>query len=125
MTGIDGKALTVARDYVQAIANKDVDKIMSLSADGVICTSPIGQIEGTAAFRKFHEGFARMIQNVTLLAAFGDDKQAVVVYEADTHPVPNAVTAELLQVKNGKLAATRVIYDATPFAAYMASVPKH
>lgn len=117
-----GKALAVARTYVDAIASKDVKKIMSLSAEDVICTSPLGQTIGAAAFRGFQEGFANMINKVTVVAAFGNDEHAVIVYDAATHPVANAVVAEHLVVKNGKIASTRVIYDATPFAAYVASL---
>lgn len=113
----------IAKAYVNAIANKDIDKIISMSAADVTCTSPLGQIQGIAAFRGFQEGFAKMIKKVTVIAVFGNDDHAVVVYDADTHPVANAVVAEHLVVKNGKIAATRVIYDATPFAAYVASLP--
>ncbi len=119
------KALQVAKTYVEAIASKSVDTIISVSADDVVCTSPIGRITGTQKFREFQDGFARMLKTVTILAAYGDDEQAVVVYNADTHPVANAVVAELLTVKNSKIASTEVIYDATPFAAYMATVKQH
>jgi limonene-1,2-epoxide hydrolase len=121
----NGKALEIARTYVKAIANKDVNTILSISTDDVVCTSPIGQTTGTERFRAFHEGFARMITNLTVLAVHGDDKQAVVVYDVQTHAVPHAVVAELIKVKDGKLASTDVIYDATPFAAYMATVRPH
>jgi hypothetical protein len=118
-------ALEIARVYVEAIANKDVETILSISADDVVCTSPIGQTTGLERFRAFHEGFARMINKLTVLAVHGDDKQAVVVYDVQTHPVPHAVTAELIKVEDGKLASTDVIYDATPFAGYMATVRPH
>ena len=124
-TETTGKALSVARIYVNAIANKDVEKILSVSADDIICSSPIGRLQGIAAFRGFHEGFARMIKKVTVLAAFGDDERAVIVYNAETHPVASAITAELIVVKNGKIASTEVIYDSAPFAAYMATVKPH
>jgi ribonuclease BN (tRNA processing enzyme) len=119
------KAVKIAKTYIEAIASKNVDTIISVSADDVVCTSPIGRIAGTQKFREFQDGFAQMIKKVTVLAAYGDDEQAVIVYSADTHPVPNAVVAELIKVKNGKIASTEVIYDATPFAAYMATVESH
>jgi SnoaL-like domain len=125
MTDTKHKALAIARTYVNAIAEKNVEGIIGVSADGVVCTSPIGRIAGTQKFREFHDGFARMIKKVTVLAAYGDDEQAVIIYNAETHPVPNAVTAELIKVKNGKIVSTDVIYDATPFAAYMATVKPH
>lgn len=125
MTETNRKALAIAQTYVNAIANKNVDAIIAVAADGVVCTSPIGCITGTQKFREFHDGFARMIMKVTVLAAYGDDEQAVIVYNAETHPAPNAVTAELIKVENGKIVSTDVIYDATPFAAYMATVKPH
>jgi hypothetical protein len=125
MTDTKHKALAIAQTYVNAIADKNVEAIIGVSADGVVCTSPIGRIAGTQKFREFHDGFARMIKKVTVLAAYGDDEQAVIIYNAETHPVPNAVTAELIKVKNGKIVSTDVIYDATPFAAYMATVKPH
>ena len=125
MTEHNGKALAVARTYFDAMASKDADKIVSISADDIVCTSPIGELKGTAAFRGFQEGFSKMIKKLTLLAAFGDDAEAVIIYNAETHPVPNSIVAEHLAVKNGKIASTRVIYDATPFAAYMATVQPH
>ena len=125
MTNTNGKALEIARTYVEAIAKKDVESILSISAEGVVCTSPIGQMTGLERFRAFHDGFARMVTNLTVLAIYGDDEQAVVVYDAETHPAPHSVVAELIKVKDGKLASTDVIYDATPFAAYMATVQPH
>ncbi len=125
MTTQSSKALAIARAYVQAIAERNVDAIMAISAPDVVCTSPIGQTTGIERFRAFQEGFARMITNLTVLAVHGDDSQAVVVYDVETHPVPHAVTAELLVVKGGKIVSTNVIYDATPFAAYMTGIQPH
>ncbi|MGO7591786.1 nuclear transport factor 2 family protein [Rhizobium leguminosarum] len=120
-----GRATAIACTYVEAIASKDIDTILEVSAEDVICTSPIGKLNGTQAFRRFHEGFARMIKSVNILAVYGDDNQAVVVYEAETHPVPHAVTVELITISGGKIASTDVIYDSAPFAEYMATAKPH
>jgi len=125
MADNNGKALTIARTYFDAMANKDVDRIISISADRVVCTSPVGQLQGVQAFRGFQEGFAKMIKTLTLVAAFGDADQAVIVYESETYPVPSAMVAEHVIVKNGKITSTTVIYDGTPFAAYMKTAQPH
>ena len=57
-TQSSGKALQIAKTYVEAIARKDVDTIISVAADDVVCTSPIGRIVGTPKFREFQDGFA-------------------------------------------------------------------
>lgn len=125
MSKANAKALQIARTYVEAMAKKDVETIISLSAGDVVCTSPIGQISGIERFRAFQCGFAQMIKNLTILAVHGDDDEAVVVYDVDTHPVPHSKVAEFIKVRDGKLASTDVIYDATPFAAFMATVQPH
>ena len=94
-------------------------------AEDVTCTSPVGELQGVQAFRGFQEGFAKMIKKLTLIAAFGDDEHAVIVYNSETYPVPNAIVAEHIAVKNGKLASTTVIYDGTPFAEYMKTARPH
>ena len=125
MTGTDGKALTAAKAYFDAMAAKDVDTIISLCAGDVVCTSPVGEIHGAQAFRGFQEGFAKMIKKLALVAVFGDDEHAVVVYNSETYPVPNAIVAEHITLNDGKIASTTVIYDGTPFAAYLKTVQPH
>ena len=119
------KALEIAQTYAKALASRDVATILKISAEDVVCTSPIGQTTGIERFRDFQEGFARMLTKLTVIAVHSDDKQAVVVYDAETHPVPHSLVAELLKIKDGKLVSTDVIYDATPFAPYMANVQPH
>ncbi|GLW38862.1 hypothetical protein Pcaca04_27980 [Pectobacterium carotovorum subsp. carotovorum] len=125
MSSTTKTASEIAHAYVNAIAAKDVEKIVAISASDVVCTSPLGQIKGLDRFRDFQEGFAKMITNVTILAVHGDDSQAVVVYDAETYPVPHAVVAELIRVKNGKIVSTDVIYDGTPFVEYAKSAQPH
>lgn len=125
MNKATGKAFEIARAYVESIAKKDVETILSISSADVVCTSPLGQITGIDRFRGFQEGFARMIKSLTVLAVYGDETQAVVVYDVETQPVPHAVVAELIKVKGGKLASTNVIYDAIPFAAYASTIQAH
>lgn len=125
MTDVNAKAAKIARAYFEAMAAKNVDGIMALAAGKVTCDSPLGHLSGTQAFRGFQEGFARMIEKLTLEAAFGDDARAVIVYVADTLPVKGAYVAEYLTVEAGKITSVRTVYDGTPFAAYAASQPKH
>lgn len=125
MAELNGTAAKIARTYIDAITNKDVDAIVAMSTDDVVCNSPISKLIGKDAFRGFQDGFARIITNITVLAVHGDDQRAVVVYDAETYPVPHAVVAELIKVKDGKLASTEVIYDSAPFVEYMKSVRPH
>jgi hypothetical protein len=125
MVNTNGSAAKVAQAYFDAMVAKNVDGILAVAADKVICDSPAGRLEGIQKFRGFQEGFAHMIEKLTLKAVYGDDTQAVIVYVADTLPVKGAYVAEYLTVKAGKITSAQVIYDGSPFAAYMASVQPH
>ena len=62
------------------------------------------------------EPFANMLISSGVLAAYGDDDSAVVVYDTATPAAASAPAAELHQVRHGRITATRIIFDRLPFA---------
>jgi hypothetical protein len=50
---------------------------------------------------------------------FVDGPDVCVIYDLKTAPVPSSRTCEWYQVRDGKVAAVSVIFDARPFAALM------
>jgi ketosteroid isomerase-like protein len=119
------KARNIAFAYFEAMSRKDIDAIISLCSDQVVCTLPIGSTVGADKFRAFQEDFSRIIIGLTLRAVHGDDYQATLIYQAQTYPVGNSIFAELIQINDGKIISTEVIYDTGPFAEYMSSVVAH
>jgi len=63
------------------------------------------------------EPFTQMVTRSALIAAFGDDHTAMLMYDTDTLPVPNAPGAECLTVADAKVTQIRIIFDRTPFTA--------
>jgi ketosteroid isomerase-like protein len=108
-------ALDVALAYYDAWTSKDFDRAMTYVADDVVCDAPAGRIEGAAAYREFMGPFVRILERAELLAAFGDDETAVVVYDTATSPVPSAPGAECVTVVDGKIARSRFVFDRLPF----------
>lgn len=43
MTKTAAKAAEIAHIYVDAMANKDIEKIVSISSSDVVCSSPLGK----------------------------------------------------------------------------------
>jgi len=72
------------------------------------CNAPARRIVGAAAYRDFIGPFVRILERAELIAAFGDDDTAVVMYDTDTIPVNGLPGAECVTVKNGKIARRRV-----------------
>ena len=117
MTESPSPALQVALAYYQAWTSKDVEAAMRHLADDVVCDAPAGRIEGVQAYREFLGPFAQMLLGSELLAAFGDQTTAVLVYDTRTPPVASAPGAECLTVRDRRIVHNRFSVDRLPFEA--------
>ena len=117
MTETTSPALDVALAYYHAWTSHDLDKAMSYIADEIVCDAPAGRLQGAPAYRGFMTPFVQMLTGSTLIAAFGDDTTAVVMYDTETVPVKNAPGAECVTVTDGKISYSRFIFDRLPFEA--------
>jgi len=109
--------LQVALACHEAWTGKDLDAALAYVADDVVCDAPAGRIEGAVAYRAFLAPFVQMLIGAQLLAAFGDDEHAVVVYDTRTTLVPSGPAAEYVTVHKGRIEYSRFIFDRAPFAA--------
>jgi ketosteroid isomerase-like protein len=117
MTEQRSSALRTALAYYEAWTSKDLDRAMSYIADGVVCDAPAGRIDGVVAYREFMAPFVQILLDAKLIAAFGDEETAVVVYNTATVPVSSAPAAECVTVEDGKITYSRFIFDRAPFQA--------
>jgi len=107
--------LQIALAYHRAWSNRDMDHAMEYIAEDIICDAPAGRIEGAEAYRAFMAPFVTMLKGTKLLAAFGDDTTAVIMYDTRTALVESAPGAEWVTVRNGKIVYSRFVFDRLPF----------
>jgi ketosteroid isomerase-like protein len=117
MTDTTSPALRAALAYYQAWTSHDLDKAMSYIADDIVCDAPAGRLEGGQAYREFLGPFVQILTSATMIAAFGDDQTALVMYDTKTVPVKSAPAAECVTVKDGKITYSRFVFDRAPFDA--------
>ena len=117
MTESTSPALQVALAYYHAWTGHDLDKAMSYIADDIVCDAPAGRLEGTTAYRNFMGPFVQILTGSELVAAFGDDEKAVIMYDTETVPVSSAPGAECVTVQDGKIIRSLFIFDRAPFDA--------
>ena len=115
MSDQNGTALRVALAYHRAWTGGRFDEAMTYVADDVVCDAPAGRIDGAAAYREFMGPFAGMLIGAELLAAYGDEEHAVVVYDTVTSLVAGGPAAEWVTVRDGRIAYSRFIFDRLPF----------
>ena len=96
----DNAALQVLLAYFEAWTSHDLDTAMGYIADDIVCDAPAGRIEGADGYRAFMAGFVQILHSTTMIAAFGDDETALVMYDTATVPVPSAPGAECVTVKD-------------------------
>lgn len=113
----DSHALRTALAYYDAWTSHDFDRAMTHIAPDVVCLAPPGPLDGAPAVRAFMEPFSRIVTRAELIAAFGDDDTALLMYDTDTVPVQGAPGAECLTVVDGLITRIRIIFDRTPFTA--------
>jgi hypothetical protein len=117
MTEVNPAALQVALAYYQAWTSHDFEQAMTYMAEDIVCQAPAGRLAGTEAFRGFMGPFVQMVTGSALIAAFGDDRTALLMYDTGTVPVPEAPGAELITVADGTISQLRIIFDRLPFDA--------
>jgi len=117
MTETASPALRTALAYYQAWTGHDLDQAMSFIADDIVCDAPAGRLEGAAAYRGFMGPFVQILKGATLIAAFGDERIALIMYDTETVPVTSAPAAECVAVTDGKITYSRFIFDRAPFDA--------
>lgn len=117
MTETTSPALAVALAYFHAWTGHDLDKAMTYIADDIVCDAPAGRLAGAAAYRNFMAPFVRTLTGSELIAAFGDETTALVMYGTQTMPVQSAPAAECVTVAGGKITRSRFIFDRLPFEA--------
>ncbi len=117
MTEERSSALQIALAYYEAWTSKDLDRAMTYISEDISCDAPAGRIEGAEAYRAFMAPFAQILVDAHMIAAFGDEETALVMYDTETVPVRSAPGAECVTVKGGKITHSRVLFDRAPFEA--------
>jgi ketosteroid isomerase-like protein len=110
-------ALQIALAYYQAWTSHDFARAITHVAEDIVCQGPAGRLEGAEAFRGFMGPFVQIATGAHPIAAFGDDKTALLMYDADTVPVRDALGAEFVTVTDGKISQIKIIFDRLPFDA--------
>jgi limonene-1,2-epoxide hydrolase len=110
------EAVEIAVGYHKAWTTGKLEVATSHLAENVICHAPTGTLHGRAAVRAFMEPFAATLTGSRLLAAYGADNQALLMYDTSNRAVPSAPGAELYRIENDQIIEIRIIFDRLPFA---------
>jgi len=104
-------ALAVVRAYYHGWTSKKFDEAIHLLAQDLTVEVPINQYPTTESFANALVGFGGMVKNVTLLAEFAKDYEAMLLYDMDVERLGTLRVAEHFTVGDGRITRIRQIHD--------------
>ncbi|MDQ3931195.1 MAG: nuclear transport factor 2 family protein, partial [Chloroflexota bacterium] len=103
--------LDIAVAFTQAWTGHDMETASHYLAEEVTFQGPLQHSTGIQEYLSGLAAFARAVTGMRVLAALGDDHQALIMYEVSTAPFGTLTCAEHLTIRNGKIVADRLTFD--------------
>jgi ketosteroid isomerase-like protein len=107
----DSPAVRTALAFIEAFAAKDRAALAGRLADDVVFESPRGVLSGAAAVTEAMAQFAQVVLGVDVIAAYGDEERAVVMYDMRTGPFGTMRAADTFVVRDGRIVSDRLVFD--------------
>lgn len=110
-------AAQVAEEFFDAWTGKDFGRARSLLHDDVSFEGPIDSFSDADSYVASLQQLSGIVTGAEKQKVFVDGDDVCVIYDLKTAPVPRSRTCEWYRVRDGKIAAVSVVFDARPFAA--------
>jgi ketosteroid isomerase-like protein len=109
-------ALAVACGYHDAWQRRDYQAAWQLLSDDLTVEVPVNSYDSKAAFAEAAQRTREMTAAVTPLAEFGNDGEAVLIYDL-TLPIGDLRIAEYFHVRDGRITQITHIHDTAALRA--------
>jgi ketosteroid isomerase-like protein len=109
-------AAHVAEDFFDAWTSKDFARARALAHDDLSFQGPIESFSDADSYLASLQQLSQIVTGVDKRKVFVDGDDVCVIYDLKTAPVPSSRTCEWYRVRDGKIAAVSVVFDARPFA---------
>jgi len=114
-------ARNTVRAYYKSWTKGDMSRARSCLADELDFQGPIDKFGNADQFIAALAGFAGMLSRTELLQELYAVDEAALLYDCVTaSPAGTIRTAEFFQLRNGKIARIRLVFDATELRKLMA-----
>ncbi len=103
----------LARAFTESWTSGDMETAARYVADDVVFDGPMGHTDGKQAYIEGLTGLARFVAltGARIVAAFGDDTQALIMYELLTQNFGALTCAKHFTFQDGKIARDRLTFD--------------
>jgi ketosteroid isomerase-like protein len=107
-------ASSVVTTYVKAWTSGDFDTARSTLHDDVTFVGPLGTADGVDDCMRGLRGLKQIVESSERRKVFADGDDVCLVYDLITNTAGTIPTAGWFQLRDGRIAAIRVFFDARP-----------
>jgi len=105
------KPIDVAKAFTKAWTSGDLDAAASYVADDVVFDGPLQKSTGAKPYLDGLTKLARDVTGVSMIAEFGNDSEALLMYDLQTGPWGRLTCAKHLRVRDGKITRDQLTFD--------------
>jgi hypothetical protein len=105
------KPVDVAVAFTRAWTSQDLDLAATFVAEDAVFDGPMGHMNGAKAYVGGLTGLSKEVIGLNIIAAFGDEERALLMYDLMTKSYGTLRCAKLLMVKDGKILDDKLTFD--------------
>ena len=105
------KPVDIAIAFTEAWTGHHLAAAAEFVAEDVVFDGPMQQSAGSGPYLKGLTGLARSVEGFRMIAAFGDDEQAVLMYDLITRPYGTLTCAKHFTIRDGKIHRDKLTFD--------------
>lgn len=102
--------VAVAKAFLAALADRDLATAGSYLDDDVTVEGPRARLRGAVQVLEAIRQFAETVTGVRVIAALGDDTQAMVLYDVETGSTGTLRVADHFVVRDGRITANLAVF---------------
>lgn len=111
MTTATMTPLDVAIKFTKAWTSHDLEAAAEFVSDDVVFDGPLQQSTGSEPYLKGLSSLSGEVGDFRILAAFGDDHQALMMYDLMTKSFGTLTCAKLFTIRKGKIVRDKLTFD--------------
>jgi hypothetical protein len=116
-------ALAIANLYYDAWKTKQGDMSDVPLADDLDYTGPVASFTDAAGFRAMAANAGQLVTDLTIRHQSVIDDTVLTITDMETSlPIPTVTSAEILEIRDGRIVRGENIYDAEPMRQAMAEI---
>jgi hypothetical protein len=109
--------LELARSYHDAWTSQDLQEARRYLAADLETDVPLNTYANAAQFLEGLSGFVQLVTDVNLLAEFGDNEEAMLLYDVNVEPIGRLRVAEHFTVVDRQITRIRHVHDTAALRA--------